>query len=112
HGSGSLVIAVAVAGTADEDGRYDQWAHGADGTDDVREYAVAGPVLDRFGHCFREAVVDDAGPVLVDAVVASGGEEFLGSDESEGVEEVGGHDVGPAFAAVESEEGDAGSTAA
>src|SRR5581483_7390501 len=49
----------------------------------------------------------DAGPVLVDAVIAAGGEEFFGSHEAQGIEVVRRHHVRAAFAAVEREQRDA-----
>ena len=102
-----LVIPVAIAGAAHEDGGDHLRPHRANDVDHVGEDPIVGPAGDRLGLGLREAVIDDARPALLDAVRAAGGEHLHGADESEGVEEVGRHDVRAALAAIQGEEVDA-----
>ncbi len=103
---------MAVGDGAGEDGRDDERAVDADGADGVVEDALVVPLFEGFGLGLGEAEVDLGAEHLVDAHVAVGGEELLGAEEAEGVFEVGGHGILPAFAASEGEDGDAGAEAA
>ena len=107
HGARRLVIAVTIARAAHEHRRDHQRPHHAHHAHHVGEHAVVRPAGDGFGLGLRKAVVDHARPVLIDAVVAAGLQQFHRADQAERVEIVVGHHVGPTLAAVESEQRDA-----
>ena len=106
------MVSVSVGDAADEGGDNDLGALAADCEDSVVKDAVVAPFCEGFLLCFGEAEVDLGAPVLLDAVILIGLEEFVGADEAEGVVRVGGHGVLAAFAAGEGEQRGADAEAA
>ena len=63
------MITVAVARSADEDGRDHERANYPNHSNRIVENAIVSPLSDGLGLRLREPVVDDTSPVLVDAVI-------------------------------------------
>ena len=70
----------------------------------VGQHTIPSPFLESFLLGFGEAVVAHTRPVLLRAVVAISREKLFCPHEPERVKVIGGHYVGTAFAAVQSEQ--------
>src|SRR5581483_2650932 len=101
HGTGGLMITVSIARAADKNRGNHQRANHSNDAYDVIEDTIMSPFTDGFSHGFGKAVIDYARPVLIDTVVAAGGEQFHGANKPEGIEIIGRHDVSAAFATIE-----------
>ena len=67
----------------------DERAVHADDADDVAQDVLAAPFRERLLEALREPVVDHRREVLtVETVVASGHQQFFGSDQPDGVEQL------------------------
>src|SRR5580698_2442846 len=97
------MVSVTVRDVAYEDGGDDERAGHADDPDYIVKNAIFAPGFEGFFYGFGEAKVCNTGEILVDPVVISCTEEFLGTHCSELIPVVGGHDVLSAFASVERE---------
>ena len=78
-----------------------------------RKHVLAAPLLERFVEALREPVVDHRREVLlVDAVVLVGGQQFVGADQPERVEQLRADRVVAALAAIERQQRHARAVAA
>ena len=103
--TGSLMLPVTIADIALPARHDDQRPLSPDDAHHVTDHVLASPLLDRLLQTLREAIVDDGREVLlVHAVVAIRQPELLGSNEPQGVEQLGTERVVSGFAAVEGQQ--------
>jgi hypothetical protein len=110
--AGDLVVAVPVGRATDKDGGDDQRADHADDADDVAKDALMGPFLEAFRLGFGKAEIDDAGEILIGAVILVCREQFLGAVQTERLPSVGVHQVLACLASIEREQSSASTLAA
>ena len=97
-------MAMPVGARADKYRCNDQRTRHAHHANYVGQYAVVSPFFESFLLCFGETVVAHAGPELIRSVIAIRGKKLLRAHEAKRVKVVGGHHVGAAFAAIQSQE--------